>query len=537
MLQSILILASASAVLAAVPSHLANNIGFQPLIGKDSKSPFTGWQTFVSGSGAGTGLNTNLNGLQTTTEGYFAWEGGELKVLDPKYFPGYPTGTKFKNGYIATSKDVPAGSRVRLEYQWGGKLYEGGPTPDDSGILVWIQDQDRTWPQSIEVQIQKGRTGDFWILGDWPATPPQFESMLSEWKNSPDASTFERRFSSCIANATTTTITPKQREYWRQIRQRVLPGLSEAESYLPADNETGWNTVDTWMETDGSIVVLVNGVLVNHVKQATVDGKRINKGRFLIQAEGAWIRYRNIMVQSLTASNGNSTSGTGPILPPRNAVRLFDGTQSSLTKNWVRRVRKTQAADWTVTPTAGDMAGYFTVKPGSGNVWNDIQTATTVQNKFKQLDLHVEFQTPIVCQSVEEQKRGNSGIAVLGMYEMQILDSYNRPLSGKDDLGAIYGIADALVNAALPPGTWQRYDISIRPNVWYLGKKLANATITARLNGVLVQNATRVYGGVNSFTDTEGNNSARVPVVILQDHRNSGNSQVKFRNIWYTLTR
>jgi hypothetical protein len=141
----------------------------------------------------------------------------------------------------------------------------------------------------------------------------------------------------------------------------------------------------------------------------------------------------------------------------------------------------------------------------------------------------VEFEIPPTSPDRAEQDRGNSGIGLAGSYELQILDSFDHTLSGANDLGAIYSIADATTNAALPAGVWQTYDaVFTAPRFDASGTKIANARITAHLNGVLVQDNVEVPNTTLTFEPE----APGLRPIVLQDHGHA----VRFRNIWVDPT-
>jgi hypothetical protein len=202
-------------------------------------------------------------------------------------------------------------------------------------------------------------------------------------------------------------------------------------------------------------------------------------------------------------------SGTSRQPPSGATVLLGVGTGASA---WQKR-SDGSAAGW----TSDSSAGTLTVAPGTG----DIQTKQTFTSDFR---LHLEFNVNAKASSVTEQDRGNSGVALFGSYELQILDSFGRSLADENDVGAIYGIKDAAINAALPAGAWETYDVLFTAPVWQGTTKISDAHITAWLNGILVQNNVDVPTSTFTF-------NAEAPgggPLILQDHNNS----VKFRNIW-----
>jgi hypothetical protein len=127
------------------------------------------------------------------------------------------------------------------------------------------------------------------------------------------------------------------------------------------------------------------------------------------------------------------------------------------------------------------------------------------------------------------QGRGNSGIYFMGLYELQILDSWQNPTYANGQAAAIYKQHPPLVNASSRPGEWQTYDVVfIAPRFAVDGRLLTPARMTAFHNGVLVQHdavlrGPTVFRGEPRYAP----HAAKLPLV-LQDHRNL----VAFRNIW-----
>ena len=136
------------------------------------------------------------------------------------------------------------------------------------------------------------------------------------------------------------------------------------------------------------------------------------------------------------------TPGQAPemfISAPSDAIVLFDG--KDLTK-WENS--KGEPAEWTVHD------GVFTVKKGTG----DIRT----KQKFNDFQLHLEWCIPVGITG-ESQLRGNSGVFLQGMYEVQILDNYQNETYVNGQAGSIYKQTPPLVNAMNKPGVWNTYDI------------------------------------------------------------------------------
>ena len=146
------------------------------------------------------------------------------------------------------------------------------------------------------------------------------------------------------------------------------------------------------------------------------------------------------------------------------------------------------------------------------------------RRKFLHYSLHLEFMLPYRPQA-RGQDRGNSGVYQADLYEVQVLDSFG--LDGKDnECGGIYGLAPPRVNMCLPPLTWQTYDIDFRSAaVDESGKKLQNARITVKHNGVVIHDNLElksVTGGARD--EPEGTPGP----IRLQGHSNP----LQYRNIW-----
>ncbi len=145
--------------------------------------------------------------------------------------------------------------------------------------------------------------------------------------------------------------------------------------------------------------------------------------------------------------------------PPADAISLFNGHDMS---GWATRDGKpvgckVEKAVIVCTSGVGDM--YTT-------------------QKFRSAQIHLEFSPPSMPDQ-HGQLRGNSGVYIQSHYEIQILDSYQNPTYANGSLGAVYGQAAPLVNAARPPGEWQTYDIVFHaPQCDAAGAVTAKGTVT-----------------------------------------------------------
>ncbi len=157
-----------------------------------------------------------------------------------------------------------------------------------------------------------------------------------------------------------------------------------------------------------------------------------------------------------------------------------------------------------------------------------LMEGTTSIKKFGSHRLHIEFMTPYMP-SARGQGRGNSGVYYQGRYETQVLDSFG--LLGKNnETGGVYSIKDPSVNMCLPPLVWQTYDTEFTAAKYDAeGKKVKNARLTTRLNGVVVQDDTELPNGTTAAPVKEGPDPGPLH---LQNHGNP----VRFRNIWVVET-
>jgi hypothetical protein len=145
------------------------------------------------------------------------------------------------------------------------------------------------------------------------------------------------------------------------------------------------------------------------------------------------------------------------------------------------------------------------------------------KRKHGSCTLHVEFLLPFEPKG-RGQGRGNSGVYLQGRYEVQVLDSFG--LAGKNnECGGIYGVSDPAVNMCYPPGAWQTYDIEFTAAEWKDGKKVANARMTVRHNGVVVQKDVEVPKPTTAAPVKE---TQEPGILHLQDHGHP----VRYRNVW-----
>jgi hypothetical protein len=148
--------------------------------------------------------------------------------------------------------------------------------------------------------------------------------------------------------------------------------------------------------------------------------------------------------------------------------------------------------------------------------------------EFGDMQLHVEFATPSEVKG-DSQARGNSGVFLAGVFEIQVLDSFENPTYADGQAAAMYGQFPPLVNASRRPGEWQSYDIAFTaPKFSAAGQLTSPAIVTVLHNGVLVHHARAFWGPTqHRRIDPYVPANARGPL-RLQDHGNP----VRYRNIW-----
>ena len=145
--------------------------------------------------------------------------------------------------------------------------------------------------------------------------------------------------------------------------------------------------------------------------------------------------------------------------------------------------------------------GYVEVVPATGSV----QT----KEKFGDMQLHVEWAAPAEVRGAS-QSRGNSGVILMGRYEIQVLDSYDNPTYADGQAGSIYGQVPPPVNVSRKPGEWQTFDIVFEAPK-FDGDRLARpAYVTAFHNGVIMHNRQEITGRTPRSARTRQNHGSKV---------------------------
>jgi hypothetical protein len=201
---------------------------------------------------------------------------------------------------------------------------------------------------------------------------------------------------------------------------------------------------------------------------------------------------------------GSTDSGA-----PSDAIVLFGGKDASAFIGGDGKAVKWKIAD-----------GSITVEKGTGMI--------TTKSAFGDCQLHIEWRSPEVVKG-NGQGRGNSGIFLMGKYELQVLDSYNNSTYSNGQAGSIYKQLIPLANATRKPGEWQSYDVVfMAPRFNEDGSVKIPAHITVIHNGVLVQNHAVIAGSTQYIGAPSYEKHGDKEPLSLQDHGDA----VSYRNIW-----
>jgi hypothetical protein len=460
--------------MAAVAAEAAP--GWKPLFnGKDLK----GWSAvYASKTGADAPPPSSL----------FEVKNGEIHA-----YPTQKAGTEQPFAYLITDSDHKD-YVLSLEYKWGEKKFPPRLTLiRDAGLLYHVhRARPSDWPASAESQIQEGDTGDSW------AVSTQVTSFVD-----PKTGRY-----ALPENGGVRTTVGKYEDFKRTRHGRV-------------NEYPGWNTLEVIVRGDRATHI-VNGVVnmrVSDIKSWDTGSNswvKLDHGKIALQAEGAELFYRNIRIRPATKADDappepkltevwypvprKVTPGATAGAAPSDAIVLFDGKSLD---GW-KKANGGGPVGWKIDN------GEMVVGPGTG----DIQT----QQIFGDVQLHIEWRDPNLPPDKVNQDRGNSGVFLQDVYEVQVLGM----------VGSIYKQFPPLVNATLPAETWNTYDIVYTaPRFAADGSLTSPARITVFLNGVLVQNNT-VLKGATTYIGAPSYQAHGDMPLRLQDHGHL----VRFRNIW-----
>lgn len=204
-------------------------------------------------------------------------------------------------------------------------------------------------------------------------------------------------------------------------------------------------------------------------------------------------------------------NGTGII--PSDAIILFEGINLDAWENI-----DGGKARWPISD------GIAIVAADSG--------AIQTKQAFGDCQLHIEWRiAPDI--TGEGQLRGNSGIIIQGLYEIQVLESFESQTYINGQAGAVYKQHPPMVNASKKPGEWQVYDIIfIAPRFTKKGTAIVPAKVTVLYNGVVVQNNSEIWGSVKFIGLPQYKPHNIKEPLVIQNHLNHHKNPVQYRSIW-----
>ncbi|UYG02824.1 DUF1080 domain-containing protein [Halomonas sp. LR3S48] len=247
----------------------------------------------------------------------------------------------------------------------------------------------------------------------------------------------------------------------------------------------------------------------------------------------AWVTGAGLMTIPFTAINADDTTEEPlepwqqaektevwePVPPvvdapaggvPSDAVVLFDGSDLSA---W-------EAEEGGPVPWQHEGEA-MTVKRGAGGI--------RTRQAFCDVQLHLEWRTPVDIEGMDGQDRGNSGVFLQERYEIQVLDSHDNPTYPNGQAASVYKQHIPLVNASRPPGEWQSYDILYTaPRFDESGALESPAYVTVLHNDVLVQHHVELQGTTEWIGEPDYEEAHGCAPIFLQDH----DAAVSYRNIW-----
>jgi hypothetical protein len=225
-----------------------------------------------------------------------------------------------------------------------------------------------------------------------------------------------------------------------------------------------------------------------------------------------WAIHDRNRPQPTIVTPGSFSTQDQPGKPPSDAVVLFDGTAETLSK-WKADSDKNEATKWIVKDGAMECV------PGSGYI--------RTKDEFGDIQLHVEWAAPTKVEG-ESQGRGNSGVFLMGLVEIQVLDNYNNPTYADGMAGSMYSVNPPAVNALRAPGQFQTYDIVFRRPIYKDNVEVDPGYVTVFVNGVLVQDHTRIEGPTGHMGRAHPQAFPAKGPLKFQDHGNP----VRYRNVW-----
>jgi hypothetical protein len=261
----------------------------------------------------------------------------------------------------------------------------------------------------------------------------------------------------------------------------------------------------------GTVVFCVAFAAGRQSLQQTTTAKREGYTDTPFLPGGQWRVHDAARPYPRVITAGTESSAAAPGSAPSDATVLFNGKDLS---GWLSDDRGRQ-----VEPRWKVENGWMEIVPRSGSL--------VTKGSFGDCQLHIEWATPATVKG-NSQSRGNSGVLLMGRYEVQVLDSSDNLTYADGQAAAMYGQYPPLVNASRGPGEWQTYDLVFEAPR-FEGEKLARpAYLTLFHNGVLMHNHQAYLGQTAHKTLARYVPHPAAAPLVLQDH----GTPVRYRNIW-----
>jgi hypothetical protein len=317
---------------------------------------------------------------------------------------------------------------------------------------------------------------------------------------------------------------------WVSVRaaEAVGPFLGRWALTIP-DGGAGWLNV---VQEDGYLdaTILWGGGSVVPVASVYMDGDTLNVTRVekveRKDARGEVIRTHTF-TETIIAKVSGDTLGLTQVRPDSNGKgvsrREFTGKRI-LPLPPKPDLSKAEYGKPIVLFNGTNLDAWKLTNPSQANGWSvedGVLVNRPVQQKGKphvsygNLRTVAEFEDFNLKLEVDVPKRGNSGVYLRGIYEVQVSDSYGRRLDSHN-MGAIYSRITPAKNAEKQAGQWQQFDIT-----------LLNRHVTVKLNGTTIIDNQPLLGCTGGALWSDEFKPG--PIYLQGDH-----SAVSYRNIILT---
>lgn len=198
----------------------------------------------------------------------------------------------------------------------------------------------------------------------------------------------------------------------------------------------------------------------------------------------------------------NPGPAPAPVPIPADAIVLFNGAS----------LQAWQTNDWKLV---------------DGTIETQSSPTLVSKESFGDCQIHLEWKPPANFQG-PWYNQGNNGVLLMGLYEIQIFDSWNEKLYPDGQAAAIYGQTPPRVNACRPPGEWQSFDLVFTAPRFEPGKLARPARVTMFHNGLLVHLEEPIHGETGHRIQPAYTKTVESGPLVLAGH----GCPVRFRNIW-----